>query len=204
MKIQDVITLFRNSNGYVSSSELIQHRVHTATIRSMLEQGLIEKIKAGLYRLPPDELPQDNTFTHEYFDVATAIPDGVFCLTTALFYHGLSTRKPDIFDIAIPPTRRNKKIYTVPVRFYRFHQLYYSLEVEDIPTQIVPIPMYSKEKSVCDAIRMRHIIGEDVAMEGLNIYIRQRQKDINKLFEIAGICKIKHIIEPAVKAMIGF
>lgn len=76
--------------------------------------------------------------------------------------------------------------------------------IENIKTSIFPIRIYGMERTVCDVIRMRHIVGEDIAMEGLNNYIKKTKKDINKMFDMAKFCRVKHIIEPAVKAMIGF
>jgi predicted transcriptional regulator of viral defense system len=204
LRNEDVIKIFRQKGGYARTVELIERRVHTSTFNNLLEQGLIEKVKPGLYRLAPEELSQDENFTHDYFDAAMAIPDGIFCLITALSYHGLTTRKPVIIDIAIPPTYRNIKLNTVSVRFYRFKEPYYSLDIELVKTGITTLKIYGKEKSVCDAVRLRHLIGEDVAMESLNAYMRLHQKDINKLLETARICKIKHIVEPVVKAMSGF
>ncbi len=90
------------------------------------------------------------------------------------------------------------------MRFYRFQEPYYSYNIEKIETKIFPIKIYDKEKTVCDSIRLRHLIGEDIALEGLNSYIKQQKKDINKLLRTAKFCKVKHIVEPAVKTMIGF
>ncbi len=204
MQIDDIIKIFKKNKGYLKSGELIKHKIHTSVVRTLVEQGVIDQIKRGLYRLPPDELPENDTFTHDYFDAAVSVPNGVFCLTTALAFHGLSTHKPSVFDIAIPPTHRNQKLYSVSVRFFRFQEPYYSHNVEHFNTNIVSIKMYDKEKTVCDAIRLRHLIGEDIAMEGLNSYIKQQKKDINKLLENAKFCKVSHIVIPAVKAMTGF
>lgn len=200
----EIIKLFVKNKGYLTSTDLQGYRVHTSVIRYLVEQGRINRIKRGLYRLPPEKLPQDETFTHDYFDAAISVPAGVFCLNTALYYYGLTTYNPAIFDIAIPPTNRNAKTLTTTVRFYRFKEPYYSNHIETIKTSIFPIKIYSRERTVCDAIRMRHLIGEDIAMEGLNTYIKQQKKDINKLLKIAKFCKVKHIVEPAVKAMTVF
>lgn len=200
----EIIRLFRQNNGYLSSTELIRKKVHTSYIRALVEQGRIERIKRGLYRLPPEELLQDERFTHDYFDVAASVPNGVFCLKTALYYYGLTTSMPTEFDIAIPPTTRNTKILRPAVRFYRFKEPFYSSQINQIKTALFPIKIYEKERTVCDTIRLRHIIGEDVAMEGLNSYLKQSKKEINKLLSMAKFCKVKHIVEPAVKAVSGF
>jgi len=169
-----------------------------------LKYEKIERVKRGLYRLSPENLVADEYFTFDYFDAAIAVPEGVFCPMTALSYHDLSTSKPSEFDMAIPPARRDTKLATVSVRFYRFREPYYSYGIQEIQTSTTSIKIYEKEKSVCDAIRLRHIIGDDVAMEALNTYIRMPQKKINKLWQVAKICRVSHIVEPAVKAMTGF
>ncbi len=204
MNPNDVINLFKQHNYYLRSSLLIKLKVHTSLIRKMLDQGQLEQVKRGFYRLPADSIPENEQFTFDYFDAAAAVPNGVFCLSTALHYHGLTTQRPTIFDMAVPRTQRTPNLFTVSVKFYRFQEPYYSYGLEEIKTEIAIIKIYNKEKSVCDAFRQRRVIGEDIAMESLNAYLKQRKKDINKLFETAALCKVKHLIEPVVKAMVGF
>ena len=204
MNVDEIIILFKQNNYYLKSSQLVNCKVHTSFIREMLEQGQIEQVKRGLYRLPVEALPEHKIFTYDYIDAAIAVPKGIFCLTTALYYHGLSTQKPSVLDMAIPRTHRTPRLFTVSVRFYRFSTLYYAYGVNEIEAGLATIKFYEKEKAVCDAVRMRRIIGEDVAMESLNLYLRQGRNNINKLLKTAKFCRVKHIIEPAVKAMVGF
>ena len=204
MKSAEIIRLFKQNNGYLTSTELVKKKVHTSVIREFVEQGRIERIKRGLYRLPAEELPQDENFTHDYFDAAAAVPGGVFCLRTALYYYGLTTSLPSEFEMAIPPTLRNAKVLQPVIRFHRFKEPFYSSQIEHVDTSLFPIRIYDKERTVCDNIRLRHIVGEDAAMEGLNSYLKQPKKDINRLLSMAKFCKVRHIVEPSVKAMSGF
>jgi predicted transcriptional regulator of viral defense system len=199
-----VLKLFKQKNGYLSSADLQKYKVHTSIIRALVEQGRIERIKRGLYRLPPEELSQDQTFTHDYFDAVMAVPKGIFCLKTGLHFYGLTTYNPTQIDMAIPTTSRDTKLLTTAVKFYRFREPFYSTHIVSIKTSLCRIKIFNKERTVCDVIRMRHIVGEDIAMEGLNTYLRQQKKDINQLLSIAKFCKVKHLVEPAVKAMAGF
>ena len=204
MHPEKIIQFFKKSQGYLKSADLIKHGIHTSHIKKLVEEGKIDRIKRGLYRLPPDQLVQDEKFTFEYFDAAVAVPKGIFCLSTALYHHGLTTTNPSVLEMAILPTQRNARLFNVAIRFYRFQKMYYQYDIEEIHTDLFPVKIYGKEKSVCDVIRMRHLVGEDIAMEGLNSYIKQKDKDVNKLLKTATFCKIRHIVEPAVKAMIGF
>ncbi len=204
MTVNDIIELFQQNKYYLRSNQLLKYKVHTSKIRNMVDHGQLEQIKRGLFRLPAEEIPEHEIFTFDYFDAAVAVPKGVFCLTTALHYHGLTTQRPVRFDMAIPRTKRTPKLFTVSVRFYRFQEPYYSYGVKVIKTQIATINMYNKEKSICDAFRQRRIIGEDIGLESLNTYLKQSKKDINKLLATAEFCKVKHIVEPVVKAFSGF
>ena len=204
MNTDNVIKLYKRHSYYLKSGQLVKLKVHTSLIRKMLDDGLLEQVKRGLYGLPAEEIPEDKNFTYDYFDAAAAVPKGIFCLSTALHYHGLSTQRPAIFDMAIPRTQRTPKLFTVSIRFYRFQEPYYSFGVQEIKTAVTTIKIYNKEKSICDAVRQRRIVGEDIAMESLNAYLKQSKKDINKLIRTAAFCKVKHIIEPVVKAMVGF
>lgn len=69
------------------------------------------------------------------------------------------------------------------MRLYRFKEPYFSVDVEIIKTKIAPIEIYGKEKSVCDAVCLNHLIGKDIGVEGLDTYMRGTKKDINKLIK---------------------
>ena len=84
MQREEIIKLFRKNKGYLSSANLQKYKVHTSIIREMVEQGELERIKRGIYRLTPENLPQDETFTYDYFDAVMSVPKGVFCLRTEI------------------------------------------------------------------------------------------------------------------------
>ena len=203
MTQNEIIRLFRQNRYYLSTGQLLKHKVHTSILHKMVEDGALEQVKRGLYRLPADKLPEHEIFTFDYFDAAVGVPKGIFCLATALYYHGLSTQRPSRFDMAIPRSQRKPKLFSVSVRFYRFKEPYYSYDIKHIATPMATIKMYGPEKSICDAFRLRRIVGEDLAMESLNAYLKRSRKDINKLLEMAAFCKVKHLIEPVVKVFAG-
>jgi len=204
LQTDEIIALFKKHKGYLSSAQLQKYKVHTLFIKNLIEQKAIERVRRGLYRLPPEQLCEDEIFTHDYFDAVQAVPNGIFCLRTALSFYNLTTYNPSELDMAIPPTNRTANILTTALRFYRFREPFYSSHISTLKTSLFPVKMYERERSVCDALRMRHMIGEDIAMEALNNYMKQSQKDITKLLARAKFCRVKHIVEPAVKAMTGF
>jgi len=69
MKNDEIISLFKQASGYLKSTELVQNKIHSSTIQTLLKQGKIERIKRGLYRLPPDLLAQ-----HDFFPMTILMP----------------------------------------------------------------------------------------------------------------------------------
>ncbi len=49
--MEKVIYLFKENYGYAYLKELKERGVHTDTIRNLVQQNVIEKVKPGLYKL---------------------------------------------------------------------------------------------------------------------------------------------------------
>ena len=64
-------------------------------IADLVDMGKLERIKQGYYRLAEIENDSDAKLISELY------PDGVICMTTALFYYGYSDRTPLTWDIAV-------------------------------------------------------------------------------------------------------
>ena len=64
-------------------------------IAELVNIGKLERIKQGYYQLAKSENNSDAKLISELY------PDGVLCMTTALFYYGYSNRTPLTWDIAV-------------------------------------------------------------------------------------------------------
>lgn len=50
MQIQHILKHIKHNGKYINTTELLKEKVHTKTIRFMVEQCNLEQIKRGLYR----------------------------------------------------------------------------------------------------------------------------------------------------------
>ena len=63
---------------------------------------------------------------------------------------------------------------------------------------------YIVEKTICDMFKFRGKMGENLVVEGLKNYISsKKEQDLDNLMEYADICRVKVVIAPYVKAMLG-
>ncbi len=209
--MEKIIVFFKKHGGYARMKELKKASFQTRDIAKLLDDGVIVKVKTGLYRLanvanivlPSLKLYATGfTISIGIMDVCKAIPEGVICLASALELYGLTTFNPSDIYIAIPNSAKIPKIDYPPVKVFYFRDRFYKPGIEEIRTKDVTVKIYTREKTVCDMFRYRNKIGEDIALEGLKNYLNRKDSNIKKLSEFAKICRVKTIIMPYIKALV--
>ena len=86
--IKKIQNLFKQHNYIMTTSELREAKLYYADIEQLLQQGLIDRIRRGYYRLI------DNHGESEINIINHLFPDAIFCMETALFYYKYSDRNP--------------------------------------------------------------------------------------------------------------
>jgi len=137
-------------------------------LASLVADGTFERLGRGVYRKTDAPLAD-----HDLIEVALRAPDATLCLVTALAQHDLTDAIPATLDVALPRSRRAPKV-EAPVTWHRFHDDTFLLgrEAMDVDDG-VQIGVYSPERCVVDAFRLRHQIGEEVAIEALKCWLRR-------------------------------
>lgn len=196
----EAIIQYIKEHGYVRMKELKAAGFHTRNISALLKSGEIEKVKPGLYKVPSFE-GQD--YQTSFLDVVKAVPKGIICLISAVSYYELSTANPAEVYIAIPLAEKPPKIEYPPIRVFYWPERNYNLGIEEIKTEKGIIKIYDKEKTICDLFRYRDKLGEDIAFEALKNYLQLKSYNLNKLREYSEKMRIKTVITPYIKAIVG-
>lgn len=197
--MQNVIEIFKKHYGYAYLKDLKAQGVHTDTIRKLLAEKKIEKIKPGLYRLA--DFPM---MAHQGFvDVCMAVPKAVICLHSALSYYELTTTVPAVVMIAVPREAKASRLQYPPVKVFYFSRSNYETGIESVHTETGDFRIYDVEKTIVDCFRYRNRLGEDVALEGLKNYIRRKNADLNRLFFYARKGRMYGVILPYVEALMA-
>ena len=182
-QLQYIESLFQKNKGYLRSKDLDKNRKMYYELKSLLENGIVEKIKTGLYK--------HNRFVihNEWVDVCKIYPQGVLCLYSAWHYFELTTHIPFEYHIAIPNKLKLKEYEYPPIKFHYWNNKNYEMEI----VKIDEMHIYSLEKSVCDAIKFKTKIGIDTLKEVINNYLKRKDRNLDKLFEISKEMKIEKI-----------
>ena len=197
--MNQVLKYLKAHKGYARMKEMKASGIHTREIQKVVDAGSIVKVKPGLYRLTEIQMNESNGLV----EVCLAMPKAIICLSSALAYHELTTFVPTAITYAIPRSNKPNKLSHLPTDSFYFSEAQYKAGIEHHETKAGLIRLYSVEKTICDCFRFRNKLGEDIVMEGLKTYLRQRNRDLNKLMKFAEICRVKGIISQYVKVIMG-
>jgi predicted transcriptional regulator of viral defense system len=133
---------------------------------------------------------------------AIRVPKGVVCLISALAFHGITTQIPHEVHIALPKGEKAPRLEHPPLRIYRFLAEAYTEGVEEHSIDGAPVHIYNIETTLADCFKFRNKIGQDVAIEALQISWRSKSLDLNKLMHYARICRVQNIMRPYLEALL--
>ena len=197
-KTDKIIGYFKSHGGVARFSSIRKAGFHPDIIRMTENDGKIEKIGKGLYRLVGD-----NIGSHpDYLIASLQTSKGVICLVSALYFHGATNEIPRFVDIAIPTGSRANKIKYPPVKFYRFSQNTWMAGVEKHEIEGHSVKIYGLAKTVADCFKFRSRIGLNVAREALKVAITEKKVKPKDIMEYAKMCRVDRIIKPILETML--
>jgi predicted transcriptional regulator of viral defense system len=189
--------LFKRHGGLLRTSQALQLGVHPRTLYRMRDEGVLERLERGLYRLT--ELPPLGD--PDLVAVTLKVPGAVICLVSALAYHELTTQVPHEVHIALPRGTERPRLKQPPVRVFWFAEPAFAQGIETHKVDNFSVRIYSPEKTLADCFKYRNKIGLDVAVEALRLYRSQRRTRIGELMRYARICRVEKIIRPYLEAL---
>ena len=194
-QIQRVLDLARQK-GMLRPGDLRDVGAARVVLTRLTASGQLEKVGRGLYRLPGINASEYETLSA----VATRVPQAVFCLLTALQFHGLTTELPRQVWIAMPRGSHVPKIDYPPVKMVQFTGEAYAEGVEVFERDQVGLRVYSVAKTVADCFKHRNKIGLDVALEALRDARAQKKASAGELWRFAKICRVANAMRPYLEA----
>jgi len=177
--------LFLEKNGYIHTNDLLQADIHHRFLKPLLEDGMVVRVKQGLYRLV------DWDIEDELEEIVHIVPKGVVCLLSAWNYYELSNYVPPEYHLALEKSQKVVLPDYPPIQLYFWTQKYWELGITSVKIGHTEVKIYDKEKCVCDAIRYRNKLGKEVEKEVLENYLKLPDRNIDLLFNYAKELRVK-------------
>jgi predicted transcriptional regulator of viral defense system len=191
--------IFARHGGMLRTGKAIRLGIHPRTLYKLRDQGELEQVARGLYRLS-SAAPLTNP---DLVPIAVRVPGGVVCLISALAHHELTTQVPHAIYLALPSHSQTPKTHGIPIRVFWFSEPSFSAGIDIVRLDGVPIRIYSVEKTIADCFKYRNKIGLDLAIEALRTYKqRKRKPNMQALAKFAQIDRVLRVMRPYLEAML--
>ena len=146
----------------------------------MRDRGELQQLAWGVYRRRDAEVADE-----DLIEIATRNPRATLCLSSALAHHGLSDAIPQAHELALPRGMR-APVSRAPAQWHWFEASSFGLGREQLSLDSgTSIGLYSAERSIVDAFRLRGREGHELGIEALKTWLRQRGSQPGKLLELA-------------------
>jgi predicted transcriptional regulator of viral defense system len=178
--------------GIVRPIDLEARGIPRGKLYRLVRAGRVERQARGIYVASSYPFSAEHTLAQ----VAKRVPRGVFCLLTALRFHGLTTQAPAEVWIALPEKARRPRLDYPRLRVARFSGPALTEGIETHRLEHVDVRVYSAAKTVADCFKYRNKIGIDIAVEALRDFTRRHRGGATDLARFARICRVTRVMQP--------
>lgn len=194
-KMDALLRLARNRP--LRTRDLEARGIPRAYLRRLCDQGRLERIDRGIYRLADAPV----TELHSLAEVAVRIPHATICLLSALQVHELTTEAPHAVWIMIDRHARAPRLSYPQLEVVRAsgRALAHGVETRDI--EGVAVAITSPAKTVADAFRYRRRVGLAVALDALRDYLRRHRGGMEALVVAARADRVYPLMRPYLEAL---
>ena len=180
-KKEVAIEVFAQVGDIVKTADFISAGLTNYDVAKLCKQGHIERIRNGFYHLPENDQIKEEQM------IAAFLPQGVVCVESALFHYGYSDFAPREWTIAIPRSfsRTIKQIREVPVKAYYIQEKCCDLGKTMGKFTGVMLPVYDRERTICDCFKYRTKLDNELFNKALNAYVADDRKNLSNLTRYA-------------------
>lgn len=164
----------------LSVSEAAQETgVSLPTVYSFLKSEGMERLSKGVYARP-------TAWIDEMFLLSQRSKTLIFSHESALFLHNLSDREPNDLTVTVPSNYNAGNLVKTGIRVYYVKPELIDLgRIECETPEGNRVPSYDLERTICDCVRSRNKLEEQVFLSALKSYARRSGKRLDTLARYA-------------------
>jgi len=162
------------------------------------DSGLVLELSRGVFQLR-EAAGLDQV---DFVAVCARAPRAMVCLASALAYWDLSDEILGWVDLAVPQGTHRPRIDHPPTRVHVFRADTFALgrmEVDVEPGARFAIT--DPERTVVDAFRFRHRLGDDLAAVGLRRYLQRSRSKPGRVLQLAGALRVRTPVAEALRML---
>src|SRR5215203_371151 len=178
--------------------DVAEEGISRTALSRLTQQGKIEKIGRGLYRIASTGGATEH---QSLLEACQRVPNSVICLLSALRFHNLTTQNPFEIWLAIDRKSWLPKVGSPPIRVVRFSGRALTEGVESHLLHGVAVRVYCPAKTVADCFKYRNKIGLDVAIEALRDCVQKKRCSFDDLWKFAKTCRVANVMRAYLESL---
>ena len=166
-----------DNNGIAKSADFVAAGIRAVDVVNLCNAGFLNRVRHGYY-----QLADGNTSSEEQL-IATLIPKAIICVESALFHYGYSDFAPRKWSIAVPRSMSRTKldIDALTLQTYYVQSEIYELGKTTADFNGVVLPIYDRERTICDCFKYRSRLDNEIFNKALNAYVNDSKKNLRNL-----------------------
>ena len=163
--------------GIAKTSDFVAAGIPAVDIVNLCNTGYLERIRHGYYQLADWDTSSEEQL------IAALIPKAIICVESALFHYGYSDFAPRKWSIAVPRSMSRTKldIDALALQTYYVQSEIYELGKTTADFNGVMLPVYDRERTICDCFKYRSRLDNEIFNKALNAYVNDSKKDLRNL-----------------------
>jgi predicted transcriptional regulator of viral defense system len=158
-----------------------EHGLSDRRLYQLRDDGRVELIARGLYR----RVDATDQADLDLLEIAQRAPRATLCLTSALARHGLTDEIPQTIDVAVP-RNQHRPATVAPVTWHVFDRVTFDVGRADLALDGTrSIGLYGSERSIIDAVRLRHREGQELGYAALRRWLGRHGSSPSELLTMA-------------------
>ena len=163
--------------GVAKSADFVAAGIHAVNVVNLCNAGYLDRVRHGYYQLAEAVASSEEQL------LATLIPKGIVCVESALFHYGYSDFAPRKWSIAVPRSMSRTKLDVDALALQPYYVQSEIYELGRITDDFdgVMLPVYDRERTICDCFKYRSRLDNEIFNKALNAYANDTQKNLQNL-----------------------
>lgn len=180
--------LIADNDGVISTKKATEYGIPRIYLSEFVKKGILERYERGIY------------ISHEgngdkMYCFQMRFPQTTFSHESALFLQQYIKKMPEHPIVTVKTGTNTKNLLNNGARVHSIRPAIYTLgEIEGKTSYGKSVRMYDVERSICDIIRNRSRIDNDIIVSVLKKYKGSPEKDFSKLIDYAEKLKVAKVL----------
>ncbi|HHV41911.1 MAG TPA: abortive phage infection protein [Clostridiaceae bacterium] len=192
-KIQQI---YKNNGGLLILREASKQGISKYDFYSFVEENGLERIGRGVYS-------SADVWLDAMLLIHLRSEQAIFSHETALFLHDMTDRETFIYSVTVKTGYNPHRLKEDGIKVYTIKEELHELGLSEAITPFGHlVPVYDKERTLCDILRNRKNVDKQILQDALKSYSKRQDKDLRRLMGYAETFRVKSILKPYLEVLL--